>query len=106
MFLSTKKVDESLKDGVVLFALLASLDLSEKQAMGELPAVCDFPEVFPKDVIDLPPEREVEFSIDLVSGTSLVSMAPYQISASELKELKNQLEDLLEKRFIRPSVSP
>ena len=73
--------------------------------MGELPIVCDFPEVFPDDISDLPPEREVEFSIDLIPGTSPVSMSPYRMSASELKELKSQLEDLLEKKFIRPSVS-
>ncbi|MCI19658.1 RNA-directed DNA polymerase (Reverse transcriptase), partial [Trifolium medium] len=58
------------------------------------------------DVSDLPPEREVEFTIELVPGTSPISMAPYQMSASELKELKKQLEELLEKKFIRPSVSP
>ncbi|MCH90079.1 gag-pol polyprotein, partial [Trifolium medium] len=55
---------------------------------------------------DVPPEREVEFTIDLVPGTSPVSMAPYRMSASELGELKKQLEELLEKKFIRPSVSP
>ena len=54
----------------------------------------------------MPPEREVEFSIDLVPGTKPVSMAPYRMSASELAELKKQLEDLLEKKFVRPSVSP
>ncbi|MCI59299.1 pol polyprotein, partial [Trifolium medium] len=56
----------------------------------------------PEDVSDVPPEREVEFTIDLVLGTSPISMAPYRMSASELNELKK----LLEKRFIRPSVSP
>ena len=74
--------------------------------MGELPIVRDFPEVFPEDVSDLPPEREVEFTIDLVPGTSPVSMALYRMSASDLKELKSQLEDLLEKKFIHLSVSP
>ncbi|MCI43765.1 cellular nucleic acid-binding protein, partial [Trifolium medium] len=74
--------------------------------MEELPVVCEFPDVFPGDVSDVPPEREVEFTIDLIPGTSLISMAPYQMSASELKELKKQLEELLEKKFIRRSVSP
>ncbi|MCI42563.1 RNA-directed DNA polymerase (Reverse transcriptase), partial [Trifolium medium] len=74
--------------------------------MEELPVVCDFPDVFSGDVSDVPPEREVEFSIDLVPGTGLISMAPYRMSVSELKELKKQLEELLEKKFIRPSVSP
>ncbi|MCI30823.1 RNA-directed DNA polymerase (Reverse transcriptase), partial [Trifolium medium] len=54
----------------------------------------------------VPPEREVEFAIDLIPDTSPISMAPYRMSASELKELKKQLEELLEKKFIRPSVSP
>ena len=90
--MSAKQVDESVQDGAVLFALLAKLDLGEKQAMGELPIVCDFPEVFPDDVSDLPPEREVEFLIHLIPGTSPVSMSPYRMSASELKELKSQLE--------------
>jgi len=62
--------------------------------------------VFPDDITDLPPEREVEFAIDLVPGKSPISIAPYRMSASELGELKKQLEELLEKQFIRPSVSP
>ena len=65
-----------------------------------------FPDVFPEEVNELPPEREVEFSIDLVPGTRPISMAPYRMSAVELAELKSQLEDLLDKKFIRPSVSP
>ncbi|MCI63111.1 cellular nucleic acid-binding protein, partial [Trifolium medium] len=48
-------------------------------------------------ISDVPPEREVEFTIDLVPGTSPISMAPYRKSASELNELKKQLEELLEK---------
>ncbi|XP_058784366.1 uncharacterized protein LOC131659150, partial [Vicia villosa] len=106
LFLSAKQVGESVQDGAELFMLLATLDVHERRTIDELPIVCDFAEVFPEDVSDLPPKREVEFSIDLVPGTSPVSMAPYRMSASELKELKSQLEDLLEKKFIRPSVSP
>ena len=98
-------MNEYVQDGNMLFALLAMLDLGVKQTMGELPIVRDFPEAFPEDVSILLSEREVEFTIDLVPGTSPVSMAPYRMSASELKELKSQLEDLLEKKFIRLSVS-
>jgi len=68
--------------------------------------VQEFPEVFPDDITDLPPEREVEFAIELVPRTSLISIAPYRMFASELGELKKRLEELLEKQFIRPSVSP
>ena len=66
----------------------------------------EFPEVFPDDITELPPEREVESAIDLVPGTSPISIAPYRMSTLELGELKKQLEELLEKQFIRPSVSP
>jgi hypothetical protein len=106
LLVSSKQVNEVVQEGAELFILLAALNLGEKGATGELPVVCDFPEVFPVEINELPPEREVEFTIDLVPGNNPVSMAPYRMSASELKELKSQLEDLLEKKFIRPSVSP
>jgi hypothetical protein len=61
---------------------------------------------FQEDIVDLPPAREMEFVIDLVPGTIPISMTPYQMSASELGELKKQLEELLDKKFIRPSVPP
>lgn len=73
--------------------------------MVDLPVVCEFPDVFLSNIIDLLLEREVKFTIDLVPGTRLVSMTPYRMSMSELGELKKQLEYLLEKKFVRPSVS-
>jgi hypothetical protein len=63
---SAKQVDESVQDGAELFMLLATLDIREKRTIEELPIVCEFAKVFPEDISDLPPEREVEFSIDLV----------------------------------------
>ncbi|MCI38636.1 RNA-directed DNA polymerase (Reverse transcriptase), partial [Trifolium medium] len=89
-----------------VFAVFASLKLEGGVKMEELAVVCEFPSVFPEDVSDVPPERELEFTIDLVPGTGLISTAPYRMSASELSELKKQLEELLEKKFIRPRVSP
>ncbi|MCI84591.1 cellular nucleic acid-binding protein, partial [Trifolium medium] len=68
-----------------LFAVFASLKLGNEVKVEELTVVCEFPEVFLGDVSDAPPEREVEFSIDLVPGTGPISMAPYRMSASELK---------------------
>ena len=62
--------------------------------------------MFPNDIVNLPPEREVEFSIDLIPGTGPLSFAPYRMSPLELTELKKQIEELLAKGFIRPSVSP
>jgi len=62
-----------------------------------IPVVHEFGDVFPEEVLGLPPSREVEFSIDLVLGTGPVSMAPYRMVPAELVELKNQIEELLEK---------
>ncbi|KAI5381318.1 hypothetical protein KIW84_UN0831 [Lathyrus oleraceus] len=106
MFLSARQVNEEVADGAELFMLLATLEAKDKLVIGDLAVVCDFPDVFPEEVNELPPEREVEFTIDLVPGTRPISMAPYRMSAVELAELKSQLEDLLDKKFIRPSVSP
>lgn len=61
--------------------------------------------MFLDDISDLSSEHEMEFAIDLVLDTSTMSMAPYRMSSSELGELKKQLEDLLEKKFVHPSVS-
>lgn len=65
------------------------MDSSEKMNVLQIPVVCDFLEVFPEDVISLPPEREVEFSIDLVLGTTLISVVMSRMSPIELRELKS-----------------
>ena len=61
---------------------------------------------FPDDIARLPPEREVEFTIDLIPRTEPISIPPYRMAPAELRELKAQLEELLSKGFIRPSISP
>ncbi|KAL0551810.1 hypothetical protein IC582_010899 [Cucumis melo] len=70
------------------------------------PVVRDYPDVFPEELPGLPPHREVEFAIELEPGTVPISRAPYRMAPAELKELKIQLQELLDKGFIRPSVSP
>ena len=105
-FLSARELKELLEEEAQVLALFASLSVESQAAIDELQVVREFPEVFRDDIADLPPGREVEFTIDLVPGTRLVSMAPFRMSASELTELKKQLEELLEKKFMRPSVSP
>ncbi|XP_043699971.1 uncharacterized protein LOC122650637 [Telopea speciosissima] len=72
----------------------------------DVPIVRDFSDVFLEDLVELPPKRDMEFSIELVPGTMPISKAPYRMAPVELKELKNQLEELLDKGFIQPSVSP
>jgi len=68
-----------------MFALLKE---SSEKGVGDFPVVQVFPEVFWDDITELPPEREVEFAIDLVPGTSPILIAPYRMFASELGELK------------------
>ncbi|CAA3011864.1 DNA RNA polymerases superfamily [Olea europaea subsp. europaea] len=77
-----------------------------KLEIDDISVVRDFPDVFPKDLPGLPPDREIEFCIDLVPGTAPISQVPYRMAPKELKELKVQLQDLVDKGFIRPSVSP
>jgi hypothetical protein len=72
----------------------------------DIPVVCEFSDVFPEDLPGLPPERDVEFVIELKPGTAPVSRRSYRMPPNELVELKTQLQDLLEKGFIRPSSSP
>nr|GFD35772.1 DNA/RNA polymerases superfamily protein [Tanacetum cinerariifolium] len=70
------------------------------------PIVSEFPDVFPDELPGIPLVREVEFSIKLILGAEPISKAPYRMAPIELKELKDQLHELLERGFIRPSVSP
>ncbi|GJY82975.1 hypothetical protein Tco_0496351 [Tanacetum coccineum] len=81
-------------------------DKSEKKRLKDVPIVQDFPEVFPEDLPGLPPTRQVEFQIDLVPGAAPVARAPYRLAPSEMKELSEQLKELSDKGFIRPSSSP
>ena len=66
----------------------------------------EFPVVFLEELPGLPPEREVDMSIEVVHGMTPISRAPYHMDPTKLKELKNKLQELLDKGFIRPSVSP
>ena len=85
---------------------LSTIEVDKVSDVIALPVVSEFLEVFPEDVCELPPEREVEFAIDLVPGASPISIAPYRMSPVELIEVKTQVEDLLNKQFVRHSVSP
>ncbi|GKG33613.1 hypothetical protein Tco_0433772, partial [Tanacetum coccineum] len=81
-------------------------DKSEKKRLEGVPIVQDFPNVFPEDLPGLPPTRQLEFQIDLVPGAAPVARAPYRLEPSEMKELSDQLKELSDKGFIRPSSSP
>jgi hypothetical protein len=72
----------------------------------DIPIVCEYPDVFPDDLPGMPPDRDIEFIIELQPGTAPISKRPYRMPPNELAELKIQLQDLLDKGFIRPSASP
>lgn len=74
--------------------------------MEDIPIVCEYPDIFPDDLPGLPPSHQVEFKIGLVPGTTPIAKSPYRLAPSEMKELMSQLQELLDKGFIRPSVSP
>ncbi|XP_075486279.1 uncharacterized protein LOC142525878 [Primulina tabacum] len=76
------------------------------QKLEDFEVIRDFPNVFPEDVSGIPPDREVEFSIELMPYTIQISKAPYRLTHAEMKELKDQIQELLEKSFIRPGCSP
>ena len=91
-----------------LAGLIASLTLEDEVRPDlDLPrVVCEYADVFPDELPRLPPYRDVDFGIELHPGTSPISMTPHKMAPVELKELRVQIQELLDKGFIRPSTSP
>ncbi|GJV56622.1 putative reverse transcriptase domain-containing protein [Tanacetum coccineum] len=108
--ISCSKAQEYMAKGCQVFLAQISAkkeeDKSERKQIKDVPIVRDFPEVFPEDLPGLPPTRPVEFQIDLIPGAAPVARAPYRLAPSEMKELSEQLQELSDKGFIRPSSSP
>ncbi|KAF5471883.1 hypothetical protein F2P56_008647, partial [Juglans regia] len=90
-------VDKLLRDGCQGYLAFVVDEPKEELKLEEIPIVREYPEVFPEDLSGLPPEQEVEFAIELAPGTAPLSKAPYRMAPSELAELKEQLQDLLDK---------
>ncbi|GKA92952.1 hypothetical protein Tco_0814938 [Tanacetum coccineum] len=78
----------------------------DEPRISDIPMVRDLTDVFPEDLLGLPPQRQVEFRIDLVPGATPVAKSPYRLAPSEMQELSEQLQELQDKGFIRPSRSP
>ncbi|GJR54892.1 putative reverse transcriptase domain-containing protein [Tanacetum coccineum] len=108
--ISCSKAQEYMAKGCQVFLAQISAkkeeDKSEGKQIKDVPIVRDFPKVFPEDLPGLPPARPVEFQIDLIPGAAPVARAPYRLAPSEMKELSEQLQELSDKGFIRPSSSP
>jgi hypothetical protein len=83
-----------------------SIDDKESNPIEAIRVVSEFPDMFPEELPDMPPERKVEFAIELIPGTAPISKRAYRVSEPELVELKKQIDELLEKGYIRPSTSP
>ena len=75
-------------------------------SLSDIPTISDYPDMFPEELLGLPPQREIEFAIDVAQGGTLASITSNRMASVELKELKLYLQELLEKGFIHLSVSP
>ncbi|XP_073139103.1 uncharacterized protein [Henckelia pumila] len=105
--ISLMQAKQLVHDGCEAF--LASIALTELPARPDVldvEVVRDFEDVFPGDVAGIPPDREAEFSIDLIPGTVSISKAPYRLAPTKMNELKEKIQELLDKGFIRPNFSP
>eukprot|EP00253_Pinus_taeda_P011015 PITA_11015 len=78
----------------------------KENLLEHLPVIKEFADVFPEEIPGLPPKGDIDFTIELIPGAARVSRTPYRMSVPELTELKMQLQELLDKNYIRPSVSP
>ncbi|GJS39766.1 reverse transcriptase domain-containing protein [Tanacetum coccineum] len=108
--ISCTKTQKYLQKGCDVFlehvTVKKTEDKSKEKQLEDVPIVKDFPEVFAKDLSGLPPTRKVGFHIYLVPGAAPVAWAPYRLAPSVMKELADQLQELSDKGFIRPSSSP
>ncbi|XP_070025837.1 uncharacterized protein [Nicotiana sylvestris] len=99
--ISYLKAVKMIKKGCVYHLVQVTDTNTETPSLEFVPVVNEFPDELPR----IPPDREIDFGIDVMPGTQPISIPPYRMAPTELKELKEQLKDLLEKGFIRPSVS-
>ncbi|KAK8976607.1 hypothetical protein V6N11_057207 [Hibiscus sabdariffa] len=103
---SVLTADRMIRKGYEVFIATILNTKGSLSQIEEIQTVREFPDVFPEELPGLPPDRDVEFEIETYPGSAPVSMAPYRMAPKELKELKVQLQELLDRGFIRPSSSP
>ncbi|GJT79322.1 putative reverse transcriptase domain-containing protein [Tanacetum coccineum] len=104
--ISCIKARKYVEKGIQLFLAHVTDKEPSERRLGDVPVICEFLEVFPDDLPGLPPPRQVEFRIELMPRAVPVAREPYRLALSEMKELSDQLKELSEKGFIRPSSSP
>ena len=103
-FISYHKVRMMISKGYLYHLVRVKDSRLENPTPESVLVVCEFPDVFPEDLPGVPPEREIYFGIDLLPDTQPISFCPYRMAPTNLKELKDQLKELLDKLFIRPSI--
>ena len=104
--MSTMQAPRFLRKGCEAFLALVRASKRGQVNLEDILVIKEFLNVFPKELSSLPPEREVDLSIEVVHGATPISKAPYRMAPTKLKELKTQLQELLDKGFSRPIVSP
>lgn len=107
---TTMKIKHNHRKWCVLFEVHIFIDkvkdVEDAYILSRYPVLQQFQDLFPTNILEFPPHKEVGFSIELVPGVAPTSKAPYRMRTLELVELKLQLKEILEKGYIRPSVSP
>ncbi|XP_021737533.1 uncharacterized protein LOC110704055 [Chenopodium quinoa] len=104
--ISVLKLAKYMKKGhPVYFCSVRNMNHEQVTNPENIEVVNEFLDVFPEEITGMPPKRAIDFTIDLVPGTAPISKAPYRMAPAEISELKEQLQDLLEKGYIRPSTS-
>ncbi|GJX21106.1 putative reverse transcriptase domain-containing protein [Tanacetum coccineum] len=104
--ISCIKTKRYISRGCQVFIAQVMEKKSDEKRLEDIPVVREFPEVFPEDLPGLPPVRQVEFQINLIPEATPIARAPYRLAPSEMQELSNQLQELADRGFIRPSTSP
>jgi hypothetical protein len=105
-FISSLQLRKSMHKWCKIYAILALNEKGVAEGLEHLPVVREFADVFTEELPGMPPERELEFTIDLKPRNEPIARTPYQMSTLKLQELKMQLKELLDLGLIRPGVSP
>ena len=103
---SGKQVGKLIRSGAIGYVAFLENQIKDKDQIGQVQVVKEFVDVFPEKLDVVPPQREVEFTIELLPGVAPISKTPYRMAPLELQELKIQLQELLEQGFVQPSTSP
>ncbi|GJV44797.1 putative reverse transcriptase domain-containing protein [Tanacetum coccineum] len=104
--ISCIKTERYISRGCQVFIAQVMEKKSDEKRLEDIPIVREFPEVFPQDLPGLPPISQIEFQIELIPGAAPVARAPYILAPSEMQELSDQIQELADRGFIRPSTSP